>query len=127
MQKVTSNIQQNASVIIIIFSTIIPLQLSLKSEKVNQLAGVIPRSQIHHVPAMIKNTIIPQMLCSINPAGPCRVLKSLHPEVLLKSELPGQAVMPVWTWLNPYTFTYEAKVKSIYLFLINLKILIMDF
>ena len=122
MQKVTSNIQQNASVIVIIFSTIIPLQLSLKSEKVNQLAGVIPRSQIHHVPAMIKNTIIPQMS-----NRSLQSFKSLHPEALLKSELPGQAVMPVWTWLNSYTFTYEAKVKPIYLFLINLKILIMDF
>ena len=122
MQKVTSNIQQYASVIIIFVSTIIPLQLSLKSEKVNQLAGVIPRSQIHHVPAMIKNTIIPQMS-----NRSLQSFKSLHPEALLKSELPGQAVMPVWTWLNSYTFTYEAKVKPIYLFLINLKILIMDF
>ena len=39
--QISLNFQQNKSVIIIIFSTLIALQLSLQSQKVNQLAGVI--------------------------------------------------------------------------------------
>ena len=34
--------------------------------------------------------------------------------------------MPVWTWLNPNTFTYEAKVKPLHLFLIDLEMLTID-
>ena len=50
--QISSNFQQNESVIVIIFSTLIALHLSLQSQKVNQLAWVISRGQIHHVPEM---------------------------------------------------------------------------
>ena len=46
---------------------------------------------------------------------------------LVKSQLPWQTVMSVWTWLNPNTFTYEAKVKPLHLFLVDLEMLTMDF